>query len=179
MNSRDELPEYFKSLGYKVGAEIGVFKGEFAEKFCKAGLKMYAVDPWMGFKGQGKHQRSQEVMDGYYEYAKKVLSPYTNCALIRKTSMDALNDFEDGSLDFVYIDGDHNFRRVAEDVYEWSKKVRVGGVVAGHDYYNTAYFAQNMICNVKAVVDAYIGLFEIKNLQILTGDLTPTWLWQK
>jgi len=179
MNSRDELPEYFKSLGYKVGAEVGVFKGEFAKKFCDAGIKMYAIDPWIGFGGQGKHQRFQDVQDGYYEYTKNVLFLYPDCAIIRKTSMDALNDFKDGSLDFVYIDGDHNFRHVAEDIYEWVKKVRVGGVVSGHDYYDTSYTAQNMICNVKTVVDAYVKLFEIKNLQVLTGDSTPTWLWQK
>jgi hypothetical protein len=38
--------------------------------------------------------------------------------------MDALNDFEDDSLDFVYIDGNHEFPYVAEDLFHWSKKVR-------------------------------------------------------
>ncbi len=48
--------------------------------------------------------------------------------------MDALEDFEDNSLDFVYIDGDHNFKHISEDIYEWTKKVRSGGIVSGHDY---------------------------------------------
>ena len=38
--SRDELPELFAEIGYKVGAEIGVYKGAFTEKFCNAGLTM-------------------------------------------------------------------------------------------------------------------------------------------
>ena len=39
------------------------------------------------------------------------------------------------SLDFVYIDGNHHFDFVMQDIIEWSKKVRAGGVVSGHDYY--------------------------------------------
>ena len=37
--SRDNLPKFFKQMGYKAGAEIGVYMGAFSEKFCKAGLR--------------------------------------------------------------------------------------------------------------------------------------------
>jgi len=169
---RDSLPEFFKEMGYKVGAEIGVLTGDFTEKFCRAGLKMYAIDPWMGFSGQGRHQNEQSVQDGYYEQAKKVLIPFKNCTIIRKTSMEALADFKNESLDFCYIDGDHDFRHTAEDIYEWTKKVKLGGVVSGHDYFNTAPFARNIVCNVKAIVDAYINLFEIENFYLIGGSKT-------
>lgn len=179
MKSRNELPKFFKDQGYKVGVEIGVQVGEFTEELCKEGLTIYGVDPWIGFSGQGRSQKIQEVQDGYYETAKKRLDQYENCIIIRKTSMDALEDFADESLDFVYIDGDHNFRHTAEDIFEWAKKVRVGGVVSGHDYFNTRPDARNIVCQVRAVVDAYVKLFEIKNLQILDGDKHPSWLWKK
>ena len=42
---RDDLPQFFVEMGYKVGAEIGVQEGIYAEEICKAGLKLYAVDP--------------------------------------------------------------------------------------------------------------------------------------
>ncbi len=48
--------------------------------------------------------------------------------------MEAAEDFEDNSIDFVYIDANHGFKYVAEDLWEWSKKVRSGGVISGHDY---------------------------------------------
>lgn len=183
---RDNLPSFFKEMGYKVGAEIGVYRGEFSAKFCAVGLKMYAIDPWMSFRGQGKHQRVQEVQDSYYEQAKKNLAPYPDCVIIKKTSMEAVLAFKDDSLDFVYIDGDHNFRHAAEDIYEWSKKVRVGGVVSGHDYYNTAYFARNSICNVGVIVDAYVKEFNITNWYIYKSDnprdpndMRYSWLWVK
>jgi len=184
--SRDELPTFFKEMGYKVGAEIGTHRGEFCLKFCVAGLNIYAIDPWIGFAGQGRTQQVQTTQDNYYEEAMKILSPFPNCKIIRKISMDALEDFADRSLDFVYIDGDHNFRHAAEDIYEWSKKVKIGGVVSGHDYFDTPYFAQNVVCNVKTVVDAYTKAFNILDWYIYKPD-NPTnpndryysWLWIK
>ena len=165
-SSRNDLPQFFVDRGYKVGAEIGVYKGEFTKKFCEAGLKIFAIDPWMGFQGQGRTQQVQYTQDAYYEQAKKVLIPFENCSIIRKTSMDAVEDFKDGSLDFVYIDGDHNFRHAAEDIYEWAKKVRIGGIVSGHDYFCTPSFARNVVCQVKPVVDAYIKMMEIENFYL-------------
>ena len=181
VQTRDDLPQFFIDMGYKVGAEIGVWKGEFSEKFLQAGLTMYAVDPWMPFKGQGRHQRFPEIQDSYYQVAVKRLSQYPDCVIIRKTSMDAVEDFRDRSLDFVYIDGNHSFRYFAEDLHEWSQKVRPGGCIAGHDYFDTAPWATNIICHVKTVVDAYVELFQIKGLCII-GDSdhrTKSWLWIK
>lgn len=185
MKSRDNLPEYFKSLGFKVGAEIGVFKGEFTEKFCKAGLKMYAIDPWISYEGAGRTQEIKARQDFLYGHAGRVLAPY-DCALIRKTSVEALKDFEDESLDFVYIDGDHSFKHVATDIEEWTKKVKKGGVVSGHDYlcYPPSF---PLVCQVKYVVDAYVKTFNIKNLTIFGKIVNPkkkddkynSWMFRK
>ena len=131
-------------MDYKVGAEIGSCRGEFTEKFCKAGLKMYAIDPWTGYAGAGRTEKLQEIQDSHYEETKKLLAPY-DCTIIRKTSMEAVSDFEDGSLDFVYIDGNHAFRYIAEDLYEWTKKVRNSGAVSGHDYFHTSSSASNVV----------------------------------
>jgi len=188
LKSRNDLPILFKEIGYRVGVEIGTHKGEFTKEFCKAGLKIYTIDPWMGFSGQGRTQKVQYVQDSYYEDAKKILIPFENCSIIRKTSMDALEDFKNSSLDFVYIDGDHNFRHTASDIYEWSKKVRIGGVVSGHDYFNTLPTSSNVVCHVKSVVDAYVKMFEIDNFYLYGGIETAkhgdpdkyfSWLWIK
>jgi len=78
-SSRNDLPLFFKEMGYKIGAEIGTHRGEFTEKFCKEGLEIYAIDPWISFPGQGRTQQVQYIQDGYYEDAKKryVLLPRT------------------------------------------------------------------------------------------------------
>lgn len=162
MKNRDLLPQFFVEKGFKVGAEIGVYKGEFTKLFCDSGLKIYAVDPWKAFNSQGRTQAIQERQDFLYEHTKRALSQCPKCTIIRKTSADALSDFKDGSLDFVYIDGDHTFKHVAFDIEEWTKKVRKGGIVAGHDYYCTPVGANNVIMQVKHVVDAYAETFGVE-----------------
>jgi len=165
--SRDELPEFFKQMGYTVGAEIGVYKGAFTEKFCKAGLKMYAIDPWHSYASTGRGAKNQERQEFLYKHTQRALAPYNDCTIIRKTSMDAVHYFKDRSLDFVYIDGDHNFKHVAEDIYDWTWKVRKGGIVAGHDYFTPILSIRNNINHVGPVVDAFMKALRIKNWYIL------------
>ncbi len=163
---RDELPQYFKKLGFKVGAEIGTYKGEFTEKFCKVGLKMFAIDPWL-------ERNRQNRQDFLYEHTKRTLSPYLNCTIIRKTSMQALKDFKNESLDFVYIDGDHTFQAVYDDIGHWIKKVKIGGVVSGHDYFCTDLNAKNKLTDVSKAVDKYVAENEIKNLRVFGRVKNP------
>jgi hypothetical protein len=154
--SRDDLPQFFNEMGFKNGAEIGTYKGEFTEKFAKAGLKIFAVDPWTAYEGT-----TQERQGFLYDHTKRILAPYPNCKIVRKTSMEAVKDFADNSLDFVYIDGSHDFRYVAEDIEEWTKKVKVGGIVSGHDYFFVPRGTGLTNWHVAYVLKAYIGAFNI------------------
>lgn len=162
---RDDLIEFFKEKGFKKGVEVGVFMGAFTEVLGKSGLEVYGVDPWLAYEDYPYYSEPQKQSrcDSQYEAAKKLLEPYKNVTLIRKTSMDAAADFENDSIDFVYIDGNHSFRYVAEDICEWVKKVRPGGVVCGHDY----MYARPANFHVRYVVDAYVESHAIKNLWIL------------
>jgi hypothetical protein len=164
--SRDDLPQFFIEMGYKVGAEVGVYKGEFSEKLSKAGLHLYAIDPWRVYK-DFNHPKGQARLDFQYEHTKRTLAPYPKATIIRKTSMDAVNDFADESLDFVYIDANHEFRYIAEDIFEWSKKVKKGGVVSGHDYFFLKTGTGAQIWHVAHVVRAYIASYGIENWYLL------------
>lgn len=169
--SRDELPEFFKDMGFKVGAEIGVFEGKNLIKYCQQGLKMYGIDPWKGYgdkqytpdsKGKKYVFRSLEYI---YRHAVENVKPYPDCTLIRKKSIDALKDIPDCSLDFVYIDGDHRFDQTAIDLVQWTYKVRKGGVIAGHDYYDVTGYRGTR--QVGPVVDAFAKSFDMSNWYIL------------
>lgn len=185
--SRDDLPQFFVDLGFKTGAEIGVYKAAFTEKFCQAGLKMFAIDPWMAYQGAGRTQQEQERQNFLFGHAGRTLAPYKDCEIIRSTSMDALKYFADGSLDFVYLDGDHSFKHIAADIEEWSKKVKKGGIIAGHDYFCFSPRQTRLICQVAPVVDAYVKAFEIKNFYIFGADPKapekdnryPSWMFFK
>ena len=49
-------------------------------------------------------------------------------------SVDVARRFENGSVDFVFIDAAHDYESVIDDVTAWLQKVRPGGIIAGHDY---------------------------------------------
>lgn len=185
--SRDNLPIFFKQMGYKIGAEIGVYKGMFSKKFCQAGLKLYAIDPYRIYPGY-KDPRGQKKWDALYQRAKNTLSPYPNCTIIRKTSMEAVKDFADESLDFVYIDGNHNLKYVVEDICEWSKKVKNGGVICGHDYFFTDPKDPRKVSHIPHAVRAYVDSYNIKNWYVLgrekytkgeRRDRYRSWMWIK
>lgn len=158
--SRNDLPQFFKDLGFKVGVEIGVYKGEFTEILAKSGLKIFGIDPWLSY-GEYEYEKWQNKQDYNFKFTQKRLKPYENITLIRKMSMDAVEDFADESIDFVYIDGNHRFQYVAEDLMRWGRKVKTGGIICGHDY---ALFRHRNVgggCQVKEIVDAYARSFEM------------------
>jgi len=133
IENRIDLAKHFAGLGFKVGAEIGVADGRYSEILCQTipGLRLYGIDPWKEYAG---NWRSNEYQDKAYEKADKRLEKY-GVDLLVQTSLEASVDFEDGCLDFVFIDGDHTFDSVMLDILLWSPKVRNGGIVSLHDYY--------------------------------------------
>lgn len=186
LKSRNELPALLVKMGYKVGAEIGVWRGDYTEKFCQAGLKMYAIDPWMPYIGAGRSQKVPENQEVNYRMAQERLAPY-DCTIVRATSMAALRHFAKNQLDFIYIDGDHSLPFVIQDIWQWSRKVRSGGVISGHDYFCTRPPAiRNTVCHVQPAVDACAQVMGIAKVFIFGGeavrgdmDHCKSWAWIK
>jgi len=146
-----ELPELFKALGYKTGVEVGVLKGDFTVTLCRAGFEIIGVDPWIAYPTY-KDYEGQEIFDEYEKIARGKCDGF-NCSFLKATSAQAVEEFEDESLDFVFIDGNHALEYVIEDIAKWSKKVRKGGIVAGHDYFRT--HGKNLM-HVKDAVNAWV-----------------------
>lgn len=165
-STRETLYELWGELGFKVGAEIGVRMGTNSAAILARvpDLKLYCIDPW------GAYLRvTDSVQDVYYQRCVRKLAG-KNVELIRKTSMDAVGDFEDNSLDFVYVDGRHDLDYVLEDIICWTPKVKIGGVISGHDYYN--FFEAGVI----TAVDAYCLGNNIKQFYI-TREKEHTWFF--
>ncbi len=152
------LPELFSELGFKVGAEIGTAHGRYAWWLLKEtpGLKLYCVDPWLvypRYPTQLHDAVGQKIYDDMFEKAKVTLAGQ-NIEFVKKYSMDAVKNFEDGSLDFVYIDANHAFEYAINDIAEWERKVRRGGIVSGHDYWNSSK-RKMKYCQVKDAIEAW------------------------
>ena len=125
--------------GFEVGVEIGVAYGNHSDNILdKTKIKKwYGVDPYVWYEDYKKDGMSmgQDDFDTLHDFVEKRLSFYGyRFELIRDYSRNALGLFTDGSLDIVYIDGNHSRRYVKKDIRNWWEKVRVGGVLSGHDY---------------------------------------------
>jgi hypothetical protein len=124
---------------YKIGVEIGVAYGSHCDNILKNTMidKLYGVDPYIEYseyKGDVMCL-SSEKMNRIFEFTEKRLSFYDGrFELIRKKSQDSFCDFEDNSLDFVYIDGNHFEEYIRMDLHNWWSKIKLGGIISGHDY---------------------------------------------
>ncbi len=162
LKNRLELARYFAQLGFTSGAEIGVAEGRYSQVLCQniPDLKLIAVDSWDNYRTIRRAVGSSKTGE---ELTKERLLPF-KAIIIKKTSMDAVKDITDESLDFVYIDADHSYQAIKDDIREWSKKVRKGGIVSGHDYY---IFPNSGSKDVINAVDEYV---KEHGLKLLTTD---------
>lgn len=176
LQDRTELAKYFAELGFKEGVEIGVAEANYSVVLLDniPGLKLHLVDPWEKYSGN-QRGGGNEKQHGNYKIMTDKLMPYGKdhkIVVYRKISMEAVREFEDESLDFVYIDGNHNFDYVMEDLVAWGRKVKVGGIISGHDYY---HFTES---GVVEAVDAYIKGNNIREWY-LTPEREGSWYFFK
>lgn len=148
------LAPLFNELGFKTGVEIGTEAGTYAEVLCRSipGLKLSCVDMWQVYAGYRDYNSKEQKLVNSEQKAKDRLKNY-DVTFIKKYSMDAVKDFKDLSLDFCYIDANHELPWVVEDIWFWEKKVKHGGIIALHDYYRTK--SKNSRCHVVAAIHAF------------------------
>jgi hypothetical protein len=191
----------FRKFGYTTGAEIGVASGRFSGQLYTwiPKLKLYGIDPYVVYDGysEGGVFKYSKSIENQYELAKLRMAPYDGYTPMKEFSMDAVKKFEDNSLDFVFIDGNHAYEYVTDDITKWAKKVRPGGIIAGHDYWKSAegfgykkldihLFMKNItpeeektVCRVKDAVLDYTKKNGINPWYLTGNDDCSTWLWVK
>ena len=117
--------------------EIGVWKGGSTafmgvEIFnSEKRIKYDAID---SFEGSQEHG---DVKDWLYNEASTNLKPLTDIGivnLIKGYSLDVVNNYENESINFCFIDGSHEYEDVKKDIIAWLPKIKKGGILAGHDY---------------------------------------------
>lgn len=122
--------------------EIGSWRGKssayMAVEIANSGLNIQfdCVDTWEGSLDEEIHQNDPAVINNtlYEEFLKNMQSVKEYYRPIRMKSVDAAKSYTDHSLDFVFIDAQHDYESVKEDILAWKDKVKPGGFLAGHDY---------------------------------------------
>jgi len=140
--------------------EVGSWKGKSSSFMAveiansNKNIEFYCVDTWMG---SSEHKGMKEI-DFLYETFIQNMKPLEKYYVpIRKPSIEAANQFQDHSLDFVFIDASHEYEDVKNDIKAWLPKVKKNGILAGHDY----YIGENDYhLGVKKAVDECLNDFE-------------------
>jgi hypothetical protein len=126
---------YYLKKVYKktdlIGAEIGIYKGSHSINLIEnLPIKcIYLVDPFTN-----EYTVKQTDMNLIYDTAMENLAPYKDkFVMVRKKSQEVVDEVPN-DLDFVYIDGDHEYEGVKKDIELYYLKVKKGGIIGGHDY---------------------------------------------
>jgi hypothetical protein len=138
-----------------VVAELGVFRGEFSNEIYNRmhPSHLYLVDIWEGTMGSGDKDGQNHItinnMEEVYHQIKDRYIGTSNIEVIRNRSLDFLNTQPNDSFDMIYVDADHTYGAVKNDLITSLSKVKNGGYLAGHDYipnYEVRYAVDNF-CN--------------------------------
>jgi len=119
--------------------EIGCYRGESTMiiNSCFSNATINCVDPWVQYREEGStydlEEQANELILAEQEFDSNI-APLTNIKKNKMSSLDFARTVGNESLDLVYIDGDHSYAAVKNDVIAWMPKVKVGGVIAGHDF---------------------------------------------
>ena len=126
-------------------AEVGVWKGALSRKLLEAlpNMTLIQVDRWTAYSeeeniAEGNTKMSRLGQDKF-DFAKaendRNTYLYKNRTQILKGDSTLAGRFvEDNSLDLVFIDAGHSYRKCKADILAWLPKVKTGGWIGGHDY---------------------------------------------
>ena len=141
------------------GAEIGVWEGHFSEEILEVTdpERLHLIDPWeympkFSNTGFGRKRNADRVPQ-MYNLVREKFKDDARVRIHRGTSETVLSEMADESLDWVYIDGNHNAPFIDNDLDLARRKVRRGGVIAGDDY----YWNKDDGAPVKSAVDAMVA----------------------
>lgn len=158
-----------------VCAEIGVLKGDYANLISLQSIsKLYLIDPWISIPDipHRWHAVPQEEMDNYKSEVIDRFRDNDKIEIIEKYSAAAVPDFEDYSLDWIYLDANHSYDFVKEDLQNWWNKLKPGGFFCGNAYINTPIAKNVLDFGVIPAIDNFLEeKFEfINNFEILENQ---------
>lgn len=125
-------------------AEVGVFKGRFAEALlqqCPAITDYYLIDPWRNLPEWNKPANVHD--DRFERFYNEAMDRTAFAAgkrhVLRGKTTEVIDSIGDESLDFTYIDGDHTLKGITIDLVNCWPKVKAGGFIGGDDFSPTIW----------------------------------------
>lgn len=154
---REDIGDWLNANGL-IGeaAEVGCMYGGYAQQVLHKwkGYRYWMIDPWERQPASIYKERTDDTdYESCYRQCQELAERDKRVRLIRKLSVDAARDIENNTLDMVFIDGNHCYQAVLEDIDAWWPKLKKGGVMGFDDYGNDTNWP-NFI-EVKRAVDRF------------------------
>lgn len=153
------LINLIKEEGFKKIVEVGVYKGVSTRQIlaaCSDVIDEYwAVDPFMSY------EQMNADWDQLYRDICSHMITYPKLKALRLKSAEAAELFPEQYFDLVFIDADHSYESIKQDIHLWKPLVRKGGILSGHDYKAGGKFP---FWGVKVAVDEIFASEEIETL---------------
>ena len=150
--------------------EVGVWKGMsacfMAVEIINSGknIKFDCIYTWEYVESQNEIKESD--FNNLFDIFKRNIEPVkNNINIIKSISWEGAINYEDNSLDFVFIDAAHDYESVKKDLNAWYPKVKTGGTIAGHDYHYH--------CGVYPAVNEFFG--DKNNIK----QMGACWIYEK
>ncbi len=180
---RRELPAFLCVRDCRLGVEVGVQDGDHAKALLSGWPgKLMLVDCWCNYD-PGHYVDMANVSDddhkAHYRRCLEQMAPFGDrVKIVPEFSLVAAGHIPDRVLDFVYLDANHAYRSVMDDLYAWWPKLRVNGIMAGHDFTVDAPPREGNVFGVKPAVLDFCKTHGIA--EVFVGDEEwPTWLFPK
>lgn len=139
--NQDYWDKYQMPLRHLVGAEIGVFRGNHARQILNGYLnieKLVLVDPWVPYVDEASngaaYSSAKIEFDNLHAEVSRMFALNSKVSIVRDFSVNAALAFDEGYFDFIYLDGDHGYGSVLNDLEAWYPKLKQFGVMCGDDY---------------------------------------------
>lgn len=134
--------------------EIGTYLGKsacyMAQQIKESGkqINFICIDPWNVPVSGNAVPESGSWFPLFWNNVQAIgLEDYIKFMQMRNE--DALSHFNIGTVEFVFIDAEHDYKSVTRDVDNWGPIVTKGGILAGHDYTTNQ--------DTKRAVDSYFS----------------------
>lgn len=181
---RELLPVAFARMGLTgVGVEVGVLRGDFSKLILQEWPgHLVLVDPWMKQVSPDYvdiNNSPQDEQDANMEATRQQVAPYIAqgrlVTFVRDFSVNAAARFPNASIDWVYLDGNHHYEAVRDDIQAWWPKIKEGGVLSGHDWVDDGFYGTAGVFGVQRAVLEF-ALRERKQILTTYGEYSPVYM---
>jgi hypothetical protein len=185
--SRDQLPiavldallgkEHLKVV--EVGVEYGGYLDIYYPVLQAAVEKFYLVDLWQTEGNDDHFIKFTDRAEQGYARVRKLYGSNSKVEICKGSSIERSKDFPNEFFDYIYIDANHTKNAVLQDLEVWYPKLKVGGIIAGHDTYCDPNNVSYEFFDVEGALEEFFTEDQQEEIYLTNEYAYKTWMYAK